>query len=308
MSRTVFITGATGLVGRRLVEDLLADGDRVIALTRSASRARSTLGEAANLSVVEGDPSAAGAWQASIDGVDAVVHLCGAGIADRRWTDAYRRTIYDSRIESTRRISEAITQAATPPAVLVTGSAIGYYGECGDSVVTEADPPADDFIARLCHDWETAAHPAAQVTRLVHLRTGIVLDDRGGPLAKMTLPFSLFVGGPIGRGRFGMSWIHWSDLQGLIRLAIDDESVEGPLNGTAPHPVSNLEFSRALGRAMGRPCWLPVPRLALRVAMGPVAEFITMSQRIRPERALSAGYEFGFEQVEMAMTDLFDGR
>ncbi|MHC5022760.1 MAG: TIGR01777 family oxidoreductase [Planctomycetota bacterium] len=303
----LFMTGATGLVGRRLVADRLARGNTVVALSRDAARARARIGAAADadLHCIEGDPTKAGDWQASIDGCDGVVHLAGAGIADRRWNDAYKRLLVSSRVESTREVVSALESARARPRMLVIASAIGYYGETGGEWVDETAPPGDDFLADLCVRWEAEAAAATPLgVRVLCLRLGVVLDERGGALRQMLTPFRLFAGGPIGSGRFVMSWVHWRDVVGLVDVALRADAAAGSMNVVAPHPVTNREFSRALGRAVGRPSWLPVPRVMLRLAMGEVARYITMSQRVRPGRALELGYDFQHPEIGAAMASL----
>ena len=233
----LFITGATGLVGRRLVVERLGRGDQVVVLSRSPDRAGRLFAAVANpnVSVVEGNPAAPGPWQQKVDGCDAVVHLAGAGIADQRWSDTYKEALVQSRVDSTHQIVTAIADASAPPHILVNASAIGFYGATGAVPVDETGRAGDDFLADLCVRWETQAVRAEDNgARVVCLRVGVVLDSRGGALAKLAMPFKFFMGGPLGDGRQYMSWIHWRDLLGLIDLALRDDTIRGPLNGTAP--------------------------------------------------------------------------
>ncbi len=302
----IFVTGATGLIGRRLVAARLARGDEVTALSRSAGRARKTLGDHESLSVVEGDAAESGSWTEAIDGCDAVVHLAGAGLADRRWTAKYKAEIRSSRVDSTALIARTIADAARPPKVWVNGSAIGYYGDTGDQTVTEATSSGHDFLAELCVDWERAAAGAPGV-RTVLLRTGVVLDAEGGALPEMMRPLKLFVGGPMGSGRQYVSWIHHRDLVGLIEFALDDARVSGPLNGTAPYPVRNRMLMHELGRALHRPSWLRAPGFALRIVIGEFAQALLASQRVAPAAAQRLGYHFQFETLEPALKQLLHG-
>lgn len=303
----IFITGATGLVGRRLVPDRLERGDEVVIVSRNASRGHAAF-EAADrqrLTIVEGDPTQPGDWQDAIDGCDAVIHLAGAGVADRRWNATYKKVLIESRVFSAEQVVNGMAAATRRPRVLIGGSAIGYYGETGNEPVDETADAGNDFLAGLCLLWEMAAARAREFgTRVVHLRTGVVLDDRGGPLAAMIRPFRLFLGGPVGSGRQYVSWIHWRDLVGLINLALTDESLDGPMNATAPNPVTNREFARALGRALGRPSWLPVPAPALRVVLGEFARYAVMNQRIIPAAARERGYEFRYPEIGPALESL----
>lgn len=304
----IFVTGGTGLIGRRLVVARLARGDQVVVLSRNAARAAGQFAARANpnVTIVEGDPSYPGPWQDAIDGCDAVVHLAAAGIADKRWNARRRRQIVESRLDGTHQVVEGIRAASQPPRTFVSGSAIGWYGETGNAAVDEgATRPGDDFLARLAVKWEAIAAEAESVgTRVVLLRTGIVLDERGGFLPTALRPFRFFIGGPIGNGRQFVSWVHWRDVIGIIDTALRDETVSGAINATSPEPVTNRELSRAMGGAIGRPSWLPVPGFALRLAIGPMARYALMSQRVLPERAREAGYRFLYEDVDSALEHL----
>lgn len=281
----MFVTGATGLVGRRLVEDRVARGDAVVALTRSADSARRRLPD--SVEVVEGDPSIPGPWQAAVAGCQAVVHLAGANVGDRRWTPSYKQIIIDSRIDSTHQVVEAIRMAepGDRPVVLLAASAVGWYPpKSGDRILLEdAAPQPGDFFSDLARAWEGSAVPVRELgVRLVHLRTGLVLDERGGIVDSLRRIFRLFIGGPIDLGRAWMPWIHWRDVVGLIDHGLRTSAVDGPMNLVSPEPVRNAAFSRALGRAIGRPSWLPVPSPALRIVLGEFGRYAAASQRVRP--------------------------
>jgi uncharacterized protein (TIGR01777 family) len=302
----IFLMGGTGLVGSRLIRRLLDRKDDVVLLTRRPDVARQKWVDA--LKVVEGDPMQAGAWTGAVDDCDAVVNLVGEGIFNRRWRAAFRQLLHDSRVKSTENVVQALGKsprtAAGQPKTLVNASAIGYYGPHGDEELTEDSPPGDDFLARLCVDWEKAARGAeAHGVRLVIVRVGVVLDRAGGALRQMITPFKFFVGGPVGFGRQYVSWIHHADLVGLILLALDRAEASGPLNGTAPNAVTNKHFSKALGRALGRPSFLPTPKFLLRLMLGRVASVVTTGQRVLPRRALALGYPFQFPEIDGAMKD-----
>jgi uncharacterized protein (TIGR01777 family) len=299
----ILITGATGLIGRRLVEDRLNRGDELVVVSRSARRAQEALG--ASVRVVEADPKMSGPWQRSADGCDAIVHLAGASVADRRWSRAYKQEIIDSRIESTSRIVEAIAAAAHRPQVLVNASAVGFYGDRGDESLDESAAPGEDFLARLAVDWEAAARRAEKSgVRVVLLRTGIVLDDRGGALRGMLPAFRMMLGGPVGSGRQYWPWIHWRDVVGLIGLSLRDEGCRGPLNLAAPEPATCGEFARALGSVLHRPAFLPMPVWALRVVLGELARYVAASTRVIPAAALARGYEFAHPKLRPALASL----
>lgn len=302
----VLITGGTGLVGRRLAARLLARGDTVVVLSRDATRARRILGERGE--VLQGDPSTPGAWQSVVGECDAVVHLAGENLFARRWSEAQKRIIEESRTRSTALVAEAVAKAARKP-VLVSASAVGFYGPRDDDArIDEAAPPGNDFLARVCQAWEKACEPAqAAGTRVVLLRTGVVLDAAGGALAAMLPPFRMFVGGPAGSGKQWMSWVHADDLVGLVLFALDDARVTGPLNGVAPEPATMHDFSKALGRALGRPSWAPVPGFALRLLLGEVADVILTGQRVTPRKALDLGYVFKHPEVGQALASALRG-
>lgn len=299
----ILITGATGLIGRRLVEDRLGRGDELVVVSRSAGRAQEVLGP--SVRVIEGDPRSSGAWQRSVDGCDAVVHLAGASLAGRRWNSAYKQEIVDSRILSTRRVVEAIASAAERAPVLVNASAVGYYGDRGEEVLDEAAPPGDDFLAHSCVEWEAEARRAEEYGgRVVMLRTGIVLDERGGALRQMVPAFRMMLGGPVGSGRQYWPWIHWRDVTGLIDLAVSDGGPRGPLNLAAPQALTNREFARALGSVLHRPALLPMPVWVLRLVLGELARYVAASQRVVPAVAKSWGYAFAYPELRPALASL----
>lgn len=302
----IFIAGGTGLVGSRLVARLLALGRQVTVLTRRPEAARQKWG--ASCSIVTGDPMAPGDWLNALDDCDGIVNLVGEGIFNRRWTAAFKDLLRTSRVLSTRHIVAALTRqphaAAGRPKVLVNASAIGYYGTTGDEELTEESPPGHDMLAELCLEWEKEAQAAATAgLRVVILRVGVVLDPAGGALKKMILPFRMFLGGKIGSGKQWLSWIHHDDLVGMIVLALDAPRAAGPMNATAPHPVTNRDFARALGRALHRPSFMPTPAFALRVMLGQVAGIITKGQRVLPGKALDWGYVFKFPDIDSALRD-----
>jgi len=236
-----------------------------------------------------------------------VVNLAGEGIGDKRWTPARKAAIVDSRIRATRAIVTAMTRVNRPPPTLISSSGIGIYGTTrGDDLLTEDSAIGSDFLARTCRDWEAAANAAAPVARVVLLRSGLVLAKDGGALPRIALPFRFFAGGPVGSGRQYMSWIHLADWTAIVRWAVATTSVSGPLNLTAPTPVTNTEFSRALGRAMGRPSLMPAPAFALRLALGEMADALLLGgQRALPQRALQRGFEFRFATVDAALQEIY---
>jgi uncharacterized protein (TIGR01777 family) len=300
----IFITGGTGLIGQRLLRRLRERGDHAVILTRRYGHARQRFGPDTQL--IEGDPMRSGAWMDAVGDCDAVVHLAGENVFGRRWNADYKKLLYDSRIVSTQNIVEALRRkprrADGQAKVLVNASAIGYYGPRGDEELTEDSAPGADFLAKLCVDWEQAARAAESAgVRVAMVRVGVVLDKEGGALAKLLTPFKLGAGGPIASGRQWMSWIHYEDLVGLFLLALDNAEARGALNGTAPHPVTNRDFGKTLGRVLHRPSLLWTPGLALRVMVGEAAGLIVTGQRVLPKRALGLGYAFQYPTLEAAL-------
>ena len=303
----VFVTGGTGLIGKRLIKQLLERGEQVVVLTRRYGLARQMFGPDTKL--VEGDPMQSGDWMAAVAECDAVIHLAGENVFARRWNTAFKQLLFDSRIRSTQNVVEALRRQPLrgdgQPKVLVNASAIGYYGPHGDEELTEDSPPGTDFLAHLCVEWEKAATAVSSAgVRCVMVRVGVVLDKEGGALAKLLTPFKLFVGGPVGSGRQWISWIHHADLVGLFLLALDRAEAMGPLNGTAPNPVTNREFGKVLGRALLRPSFVWTPGLALRVALGGAANLVVTGQRVLPKRALGLGYSFRYPTVDAALAEI----
>ncbi len=293
----VFVTGATGLIGRSLCRALLQRGDSVTALSR-----RPGVALPSGVRLVAGDPAIAGPWTEALAGADAVVHLAGEPVAGGRWTAERKGRIVASRLDSTRLVAGAF--GAGGPRVLVQGSAVGFYGDRGDEPLDEAAASGRGFLADLSAAWEAAAAPAAARARLVLVRTGLVLARDGGALPALARPFRLFAGGPLGDGQAWQPWIHLDDELGLLLLALDDPRAIGPINAVAPAPVRQAELARTLARVLRRPNLLPVPAAALRLAVGEMAEVLLASQRVVPARAQALGYRFKFPELEPALRDL----
>jgi uncharacterized protein (TIGR01777 family) len=300
----VLITGGTGLIGGTLTRELGEAGHEVVVLTRDPAKARPTRGVRA----VAWDAATPGGWGELVDAGTAIVNLAGESIGEGRWTAEKKRRIRESRVKASEAVAAAIAAAIAAgrakPRVLLQGSAVGFYGPRGQEKVTEADPPGDDFLARVCRDWEAAtAGVEALGVRRALLRTGVVLAHEGA-LPKMVLPFKMFAGGPVGDGRQGFPWIHLADEVGAIRFLLDHDQANGPFNLTAPNPVSNRELARALGRVLHRPSFLPAPGFALRAVLGEISEMLLGGQYAVPKHLLELGYRFRFPQIEDALRDL----
>lgn len=330
----VFITGATGLIGRKLVKALRARGDSVAAVSRDVSRARGVLSE--GVEVIQGNPRDIGDWIQAVSGCDAVVNLAGEPVAGRRWNERIKQEILASRVETTRNVAHAIQKSEQPPQVFVSTSAAGFYGDVEwDTPVDESHPAGSGFLAELCQEWEAAAqfnhqdvsttgvansfasrspllpmrmNSLLQKTRTIILRISIVLDPNGGALEKMLPPFRLGLGGPMGSGQQPLPWIHIEDMVGMILWGIGNPVVEGVLNACAPETVTQREFARTLGRVLHRPAFFPVPAFVLRLLFGEGASVLLTGQRMVPKRAGEVGYEFKHPGLEGALGDLLANR
>ncbi len=297
----VAITGATGFIGAGLRHALADAGIDYVVVTRNRDKAKEHCPKAAG--VIEWDPPASGPEPEAFNGLDGIFHIAGSTIA-QRWTSKTKQTIRDSRVASTRLLVESIRKCSLPPKTLISASAIGYYGPSDDTPLNESAPAGSDFLARLCRDWEAESARARESgIRVVNPRTGIVLGRGGGALAQMLTPFRMGVGGPIGNGRQWMSWIHLTDVVGIMLQALTDEGLSGPVNTTAPTPVTNAEFAKTLGRVLRRPAVLPTPVFALKIIFGEFADVLATGQRVIPEKAVDAGYGFRYPALEQALAD-----
>ena len=313
----IFLTGGTGMIGRRLVKRLRELSHQVVIVSRSADVTR-RLPEYREIQVVPGDPSVAGPWQAEVDGVDVVVNLAGQNIFAERWNSVVRAKIRDSRVRGTENLVEAMRSSRTKPSVFVQGSAIGYYGSRGDEELIEADLSGSDFLAVVCRELEGAAEPVGDLgCRLAMIRTGVVLGRGQGALGVMAPIFRFGGASPVGSGGLGfrparglqwLSWIHLDDIVSLFLLAIDDPRVIGAINGTAPQPARNVDFSRALAKALHRP-FLPFgpPDKLLEVLLGGVARSIITGQKVVPARALELGFRFEHPDLAEAIRSALKG-
>ena len=298
----IAITGASGLIGRALTTSLVADGHQVIPVVRKPS--------SATPDAIQWNPAAGTIEASKFEGVDGVVHLAGAGIGDKRWSESYKREILESRTKGTELLARTLASLAAPPSVLVSGSAIGFYGDTGDAAVDETAPAGDDFLAKVCVDWEAAAAPAAAAgIRVPFLRTGIVLTADGGALAKMLPLFRFGLGGRMGSGKQWWSWISMADEVGAIRWLLDHD-ISGPVNATAPTPVTNSQFTKALGEAMHRPTLAPVPSFGPKLLLGAelADALLFTSTRVVPGVLEASGYPFAHPTIDTALRDVLTSK
>ncbi len=293
----IVVAGGSGFLGTALVSRLRKDGHSVTVLTRHPSRTQD----------VEWNPYGSSAsWAYVLENTDAVINLAGAPIA-KRWTAAHKREIWNSRVLSTRTLVAAMRSVRRVPPTLVSASAVGTYGARGDEPLTEDNAPGSGFLAALGAAWEKEALSAAPNARVVLLRTGIVLGKEGGALPRMVLPFRFFAGGPLGSGRQYLSWIHRDDWAAMVSWALTVAAISGPLNVTAPHPVTNLEFARTLGRVLRKPALIPAPAFALRALLGEMADMIITGQQVLPGKAHAFGFDFTHPELEGALRSIYGG-
>ena len=293
----ILLSGSHGLVGTALIKALEPEGHEIFRLVRHAP---------ASEAEVEWSPDRYSIALGRLEGFDAVIHLAGESIAEGRWTEEKKRKIRESRVKGTRLLSGALANLTRPPKTLISASAIGYYGNRDDELLTEASAPGNDFLSDVCVEWEKATELAAEKgIRVVNTRFGIILDSRGGALAKMLTPFRMGVGGKIGSGKQWMSWIALDDVVSGIKYALANETLRGPVNFVAPNPATNGEFTETLGKVLSRPTFFPVPAFGARLVFGEMADALLLSgQRVEPARLKEAGYQFTFSQLEGALRNV----
>ena len=297
----IVLTGATGMIGSLLTERWSNSDHSLVLLSR---RPPAEIG-VAKKQWLAWQPGASGDWERAIDGADAVINLAGEPIAGKRWTPKQKEILRSSRVDGTRALVDAIAKAQVKPKLMISGSAVGYYGPHGDEALNEDSKPGDDFLARLCVDWEAQAQKAESLgVRVCFLRTGIVLAKGEGALKKMVPPFKMFFGGPLGSGRQWMPWIHIEDEIGLIQFLIDNEGARGAFNGIAPNPVTMAEFSKTLGGVLNRPSWARVPPFVLALMVGEMAEMLLNGQRAIPAAASKLGFKFQYPSLKLALASL----
>ena len=291
----ILVSGSHGLVGKALTQSLTTDGHEVLGLVRRA--------RAFGAPEIEWHPTDGQIDAQHLEGFDVVVHLAGESIASGRWTDSKKRAIRESRVKGTTLLSEALAQLSRPPSVFICASAIGYYGNRGDELLTEQSAPGEDFLSSVCVEWENATKPATEKgIRTINARFGVILDPDGGALAQMLTPFRMGIGGRVGSGKQWMSWIALGDVVNGLKFLISDKSVHGPVNFVAPNPVTNAEFTKTLGRVLSRPTLFPVPGFGARLAFGELADALLLSsQRVEPGVLTDNGFLFSWPALEPAL-------
>jgi uncharacterized protein (TIGR01777 family) len=299
--RTI-ITGGTGLIGKALATDLVKQGHEVIVLTRNPDK---VAGLPTHTRAVQWDGRTGEGWHETITADTAIVNLAGANLSDKLWTDEQKQIILQSRLNAGAAVVDAVGRAAASPRVIIQSSGVGYYGPHGDEVLDETAPPGDDFLAEVCVAWETSTEPVekAGIRRCI-IRQGVVLSPEATVLKRLTLPFALFAGGPIGDGAHWLSWIHMADEVAAIRWLMEHGEARGPFNVTAPEPVRFDRLAKTIGRVMGRPSWIPAPAFAIRAAFGEMGSMVLEGQRAVPRRLLEMGFDFRYPEIEPALRNL----
>ena len=303
MSKRIVVTGATGLIGKKLALSLIQRGDEVIIFSRNAEKAKSIFPKAKEC--VEWNYKAPSHWENYFENSEAVTHLAGINLFSQRWNDSFKKKVLESREVSTKNIVEAIGKSSNKPSVFISASGIGYYGDSGDNILTEESPVGKDFLADVCKVWEReAAKIETYGVRSVRVRTGLVLSPDEGALKQMLPPFKYFIGGSLGNGKQWASWIHIDDIVGIYIHAIDNAKLKGAINAASPTPVRMQEFAKTLGHVLNRPSLFSVPKFVLKIVVGEAAEVVTASQRIDINKLLNSGYHFKFSNLEKALNNL----
>ena len=303
MNKKIIVTGATGLIGRKLCSKLLEQGNEITIFTRNPEAAKKAMKDAKKY--VKWNYNNPEEWKDYLNETDSVIHLAGTNLGAKRWNYDFKKELYNSRIESTRQLVNTIKNCEDKPKSFITASAVGFYGERGEEVLIEKNIPGKNFLSNLCSGWEKEAEKIEdQNVRRVSLRIGLTLSNEGGVLRKFLPPFKIFMGGPLGNGKQWFPWIHIEDLINILIHTIKTESLQGPVNVASPEIVRMKEFAKTLGKILKRPSLLPVPNFAIRIAAGELGKYAVMSQRASVEKILNAGYKFKFEKLEDALRDL----
>ena len=297
------VAGGSGWIGKRLVSELLSAGHEVSVLTRNPFRMRNSF--PLSVRVYAWDAERQGVWSTAVNAADAVINLAGESLASKRWSPRQKLEVRSSRLHATRALVDAIRSVSHRPSVLISASAVGYYGDTGSQEVTEETPPGVGFLPEVCEAWESEALRARDLgARVVLLRTGVVLGDRGGALERMVTPFQLLLGGPLGSGNQWFPWVHRDDVVGVMLFAAVQAALEGPVNLAAPETVTMRQFCRTLGAVMRRPSWLPVPSFLLRLILGEMSIMVLGGQKIAPGKLIRSGYQFKFDRLRPALADI----
>ncbi|MFZ1517604.1 MAG: TIGR01777 family oxidoreductase [Ignavibacteriaceae bacterium] len=303
MNKRIVITGATGLIGKKLVNALIERNDEVVIFSRDIKKTRLIFPSIKE--VIEWDYQKPDLWKSNLENSDAVVHLAGSNLFAKRWNNEFKKSIIESRQVSTKNLVDAIKLCNKKPEVFISASGIGYYGDCGDKILIEDSPIGNDFLAEVCKIWESeSAKVETANVRSIQVRTGLVLSSEDGALKQMLPPFKMFFGGPLGNAKQWFSWLHIVDIVGIYLHAIDNQNLSGAINAASPNPVTMKEFAKTLGKVLNRPSLFPVPKFMLRMVVGQAAEVVTASQRVIPDKLIKNGYEFKFTSLEVALRDL----
>lgn len=301
--KKIIITGATGLIGKKLSEEFHKSGNYIIVFSRDGKRAKDILKK--DYEYIDWDYRKPDKWMDKISESDAVIHLAGINLFAKRWNDEFKKEIITSRRDTTKSLAEAIRNSSNKPKVFISASGVGYYGDGGNQILTEDSPAGNDFLAEVCKVWESeAAEVESAGVRRVSIRTGIVLSPEDGALKRMLLPFKLFIGGPLGNGKQWFPWIHIDDIVGVYIHSILNDNLTGAVNAASPNICTMSEFAKTLGKVLKRPSLFPVPKFALKLAIGEAGNVVLMGQRVSVNKLLSSGYKFKFEKLEEALKDL----
>ncbi len=303
MNKRIVVTGATGLIGKKLVNALIDRGDELIIFGRDAGKAKSIFPKAKEY--VKWDYRKPDLWKSKLDNSNSVIHLAGINLFSKRWNESFKREVIESREVSTRNLVEAIKSCANKPEVFISASGIGYYGDCGETILDEKSPKGNDFLADVCEVWESEAAKIEEAgVRSVRIRTGLVLSTEDGALKQMLPTFKFFIGGPLGNGKQWSSWLHIDEIVGIYMHAIDNNKLRGAVNAASPNPVRMKELAKMLGKVLNRPSLFPVPKFLLKLVVGEAAEVVTASQRIDVKKLLNSGYQFKFTELRKALENL----
>lgn len=303
--KKIIVTGATGLIGKRLVDVLIQNNYDVIVFSRYVEKAKSMFPKVKEL--IEWDYRKPEQWKHKLENSYAVIHLAGINLFVKRWNVEFKNSILESRKISTKNLIDGIILCKNKPKVFISASGVGYYGDCGDNLLIEESANGNDFLAKVCKVWEDESRKVEALgVRSVQIRTGLVLSNEDGALKQMLPAFKMFFGGPLGNGKQWSSWIHIDDIVEIYLHALENESISGPINAVSPNPITMNEFAKTLGRVLNRPSLFPVPKIILKLIVGEAAEVVTASQRVMPEKLKQSGFKFKFDQLENALGNLLN--